>query len=75
MILCFGQSSAVEVSHRRIGSLRGPVASDFIDPIDHLGIAATSIDHAGQAIAGSAAGLIASHARHIALTDQTAEYS
>jgi hypothetical protein len=41
------------------------IASDLIQPIDNLGIAATVIDQAAQAIAASPATLVTGHPQHI----------
>ena len=47
----------------------GHSGSKLIEPIDHLGIAATLIDEAGQAIAAVTPALVTSNAQHIELAD------
>jgi hypothetical protein len=50
------------------------VGSKLIEPIDHLSIAATLIDEAGQTITAITPAFVTAHAQHIELADEIAEY-
>ena len=57
-----------------MGNLLWALGCQFIEPINELGIAATLLNEAVQSVAAVALALVATHAQHIELADEIAEY-